>query len=85
MDDQLHRAKAGPYDAIVVEGGIETLPDALADQVKEGGRIAAVFMEGALGEVRLGYKSMGRISWRPIFNATLPVLPGFAREKDFAL
>ena len=78
-------AKHGPYDVITVEGGIETLPQALADQLKEGGRIAAVFMDGALGTVKTGIRMGGRIDWRFAFNATAPVLPGFAARKAFVL
>ena len=78
-------AKHGPYDVITVEGGIETLPQALADQLKEGGRIAAVFMEGALGTVKIGIRQGGRIDWRFAFNAAAPLLPGFARARGFVL
>jgi protein-L-isoaspartate(D-aspartate) O-methyltransferase len=78
-------AEHGPYDAIVVEGGIEVLPDALSDQLKEGGRIACLFMEGPLGTVRVGYKLDGRINWRYAFNAGAPVMDGFRRETAFAL
>lgn len=78
-------AKHGPYDAITVEGGVETLPDALAAQLKEGGRIGAVFLDGALGTVRIGHKIEGRIVWRYAFNASAPLLPGFGGERAFAL
>jgi len=77
--------KHGPYDVIVVQGGVSEVPAALTDQLKEGGRIAALFMNGALGEVRVGYKREGRISWRLAFNATAPVLPGFEKEMTFTL
>ncbi|MCB5409266.1 protein-L-isoaspartate O-methyltransferase family protein [Pseudogemmobacter faecipullorum] len=78
-------AKHGPYDVIVIEGGIEELPDAIADQLKEGGRIAAVEMNGALGTVKHGLKRDGRIDWRFAFNAAAPVLPGFGRAAAFSL
>ena len=78
-------AKHGPYDVITVEGGIESLPQALADQLKEGGRIAAVFMDGALGTVKTGIRMGGRIDWRFAFNASAPLLPGFARARGFML
>lgn len=78
-------AKHGPYDVITVEGGVETLPEALAAQLKDGGRIAAVFMEGALGTVRIGHKAGRRIDWRFAFNASAPVLPGFAAGGGFVL
>ena len=44
----------GPFDAILIEGAIEVLPEALADQLKLGGRIAAIFVEGSRGQARLG-------------------------------
>ncbi|MHA7852171.1 protein-L-isoaspartate O-methyltransferase family protein [Roseovarius sp.] len=73
----------GPYDVMVVEGGVGDLPQTLIEQVKQGGRIACLFMEGALGAVRIGYKVDGDISWRYAFNAGAPVLPGFERYKVF--
>lgn len=78
-------AEHGPYDVILVQGGVETLPQPLLAQLKDGGRIAAVFMTGALGQVKVGYKNGDQISWRFAFNAGAPVLPGFAATKEFAL
>lgn len=78
-------AEHGPYDVIMVQGGVETMPEALLNQLKDGGRIIAIFMSGALGEVKIGYKSADQISWRLAFNAGAPVLPGFEAAKEFAL
>lgn len=78
-------AKHGPYDVVIIEGGVEAVPEALTRQVKEGGRIAAVFMEGGVGIARTGIKRDGRVDWRFAFNAAAPVMPGFARERGFAL
>lgn len=77
--------KHGPYDVITIQGGVEEVPAALAAQLKDGGRIGCLFMEGALGTCRIGHKIDGQISWRFAFNAAAPVLPGFAREASFAL
>ncbi|MEP1328620.1 protein-L-isoaspartate O-methyltransferase [Pseudophaeobacter sp.] len=78
-------AEHGPYDVILVQGGVEELPDSLLAQLKDGGRIAVIFMTGALGEVKIGYKRGEQISWRFAFNAGAAVLPGFARKPEFAL
>lgn len=78
-------AEHGPYDVVLVQGGVEKLPDELLAQLKDGGRVASLFMRGALGEVRIGYKSGDQISWRFAFNAGAPVLPGFAAEAEFQL
>lgn len=72
-----------PYDVILIAGGIEELPQALADQLKEGGRVAAIFAEGSLGVARIGYKIDGEINWRYAFNGSAPVLPGFNRLTGF--
>ena len=78
-------AQHGPYDVIVIEGAAEKIPDAITAQLKDGGRIACLFQQGALGEVRVGLKQDGRISWRVSFNAGASVLPGFEAEKAFEL
>ena len=74
-----------PYDAILIGGGVEQMPDAMADQLAEGGRIIALWIEGALGTVRLGTRLDGRLAWRFAFHAHAPVLPGFAHQRGFAL
>lgn len=78
-------AKSGPYDIIILQGAIEVLPDALTDQLREGGRVAAVFAEGALGVVRIGHKIDGAMNWRFAFNAGAPLLAGFEKSTAFAL
>lgn len=77
--------KCAPYDVITVEGGVEIIPDAVLSQLKDGGRIGAVFMDGAVGTAKVGYKTEGRITWRPVFNAAAPVLPGFQTMRGFTL
>ena len=77
-------AKSGPYDIIVLQGAVETVPEALIDQLREGGRMAAIFAEGALGVVRIGHKIDGAMNWRFAFNAGAPILPGFENEVAFA-
>jgi protein-L-isoaspartate(D-aspartate) O-methyltransferase len=78
-------AQHGPYDVILIQGGVEKLPTGLVVQLKDGGRIACLFMTGALGEVRIGYKLDGKMNWRMSFNAGAPVLDGFAIPNAFQL
>ncbi|PLL12394.1 protein-L-isoaspartate O-methyltransferase [Tabrizicola sp. TH137] len=78
-------ARHAPFDVITIQGGVEVVPQAILDQLKEGGRIGAVFMEGALGVARVGYKIDGAVTWRQVFNAAAPVLPGFAAARGFVL
>jgi protein-L-isoaspartate(D-aspartate) O-methyltransferase len=78
-------AKSGPYDVIILQGAVESMSDAILDQLEEGGRIACLWQEGALGVVRIGYKLDGQVNWRFSFNASAPVLPGFERHAEFSL
>jgi len=78
-------AKAGPFDVIILQGAAESVPAALLAQLKEGGRIGCIFMEAALGVARIGYKIDGQVNWRNAFNASAPVLPGFAAKRAFTL
>ena len=75
----------GPFAAILVEGAVEEVPAALLAQLAPGGRIVAIFSEAALGTARLGRESGGQVSWRYLFNAGAPVLPGFRRAPSFVL
>jgi len=76
-------AKDGPFDRIILEGAVEEIPPAIVAQLKDGGRIAAIFMEGALGVARVDHKIDGSLTWRFAFNASAPVLPGFAARRAF--
>ena len=78
-------AKSGPYDIIILQGAVEQVPETLLDQLRDGGRIAAVFSEGTLGVVRIGHKIDGALNWRFSFNASAPVLAGFENTITFAL
>lgn len=76
-------AKHGPYDVILIQGGVETVPESLTGQLKDGGRIVAIFESGKLGTVKVGHYIDGQVSWRFAFNGDAPLLPGFERAQDF--
>ncbi|WP_420862610.1 protein-L-isoaspartate O-methyltransferase family protein [Algirhabdus cladophorae] len=78
-------AKHGPYDAIMVQVGVQSMPEGLLDQLKDGGRIAVLFMDGALGAVRIGRKEGGTVTWRFAFNAAVAVADGFQAAEEFQL
>ena len=78
-------AQHGPYDVIVIEGAVEMVPPGLVAQLKESGRIVCIFSDAALGTAKIGYKLNGRVTWRALFNAGAPLLPGFQAARDFAL
>ncbi|MBV1865195.1 MAG: protein-L-isoaspartate O-methyltransferase [Rhodobacteraceae bacterium] len=76
-------AKQGPYDVIILQGAAEQVPDAILDQLKMGGRIATVLVDGNKGQCSIGHKREGHIDWRHAFSASAPILPGFAKPAEF--
>lgn len=74
----------GPFDVIFMDGGVEFVPRALLEQVKEGGRLATIMLEGNVGKGRIFTRLGGVVSARTIFDGGAPLLPGFARAREFA-
>src|SRR5262249_30361754 len=74
---------SAPYDVILLEGGFDTPPKELFSQLKEGGRLVGVIEEGPVGRAMLYRCGHGHVSGRPIFDAAVPRLPGFAAPVDF--
>jgi protein-L-isoaspartate(D-aspartate) O-methyltransferase len=79
----------GPYDAIVVEGAIETVPADLLDQLKDGGRLVAIVGGnasgvGASGRATVWRRGGGSFGASDVFDATGDVLPGFEKPHEFA-
>lgn len=73
----------GPYDAILINGTVDTVPRALLAQLAEGGRLIVVVGTKAPGEVIL-YRSVNReASGLPVFDAAAPVLPAFVTPPTF--
>jgi len=78
-----------PYNVILINGGVAEIPAAISDQLAEGGRLVTV-TEGGAGpsQARCGCavlmtRAEGKLSSRPVFDATVDVLPGFARRPAF--
>ncbi|MDP2621023.1 MAG: protein-L-isoaspartate O-methyltransferase [Hyphomicrobiales bacterium] len=73
----------GPYDAIVLNGAVSQVPEALFEQLKEGGRLVAILVEEGRSQAWLFTRHGGRATGRPASNASAKPLPGFAREEGF--
>ena len=79
---QGHAARA-PYDAILLEGAVEFVPDTLISQLRHGGMLATIERSGRLSRAML-YERVGEeASGRPLFEAWAALLPGFQRKPEF--
>lgn len=70
-----------PYDVVLIEGGVEAVPEALEAQLAEGGRLVAVGVDAGIGRAFQLQKCNGYLTRREAFQASAPVLPGFEARK----
>ena len=76
--------KGSPYDFILIDGAIEEIPEALIDQLKEGGRLGAGLIgDGGIVRLIVGRKAGGGFGFHSIADAGTPRLPGFERPRAF--
>ena len=73
----------GPYNVIFFDGAVQTVPDAICDQLAEGGRLVAIVAGERVGTAYLYSRFGGVISKREVFDAGTPLLPGFRKQKSF--
>lgn len=76
-------AEQGPYDVIFVNGAVETVPEALLQQLGEDGRMLLVERRHGVGKAMCYAMFDGNIGRRELFDAQVPLLPGFARKPAF--
>jgi len=72
-----------PYDAIVLNGATEIMPDKLCGQLKDGGRLVGVFANRAPSRAMIVTRSHNDLGHRTLFDAVAPVLPGLERVPAF--
>jgi len=74
---------AGPYDFILLNGASEVTPESYAGQLKPSGRLACIYKRGPAGKAMLYRLVEDHLVGRPVFDASAPVLPGFAAPEAF--
>jgi protein-L-isoaspartate(D-aspartate) O-methyltransferase len=72
-----------PYNAMLINGAVEAVPDALLNQLADGGRLVAIVRDGAIGRARVFLRERGSIGSRPDFDSGTPLLAGFRRVVGF--
>jgi protein-L-isoaspartate(D-aspartate) O-methyltransferase len=72
-----------PYDVIILDGATEIMPERLYGQLGEGGRLVGVFAMTKPQRAMIVTRSDHDFGNRALFDATVPVLPGFERLPAF--
>lgn len=77
-------AAGAPYDVILVEGAVDSVPKPLLAQLAEAGRLIVVEGHGNAGFAVVYFNEDGRVSRRPAFNCSVRPLAGLAKAPSFS-
>ncbi|HVZ13994.1 MAG TPA: protein-L-isoaspartate O-methyltransferase [Bauldia sp.] len=80
---EMGHAADAPYDAILIDGAVESVPAILFGQLKDGGRLVAIVGNGRAAVATVYTKSEEQVGRRPAFNADARPLPGFRKPDAF--
>ncbi|WP_299328276.1 protein-L-isoaspartate O-methyltransferase [Parasphingopyxis sp.] len=74
---------SAPYDVIIIDGAIEHLPDALIEQLADGGRLVSGMFEDGVVRLVYGRKQGEAFGTTAFVDAQSSSLPGFERPAAF--
>lgn len=75
--------EAASYDAILVDGAVEVLPESLSGQLKQGGLLATIQRDDRVSRAMLYERVGGEVAKWPLFDGWATLLPGFERRREF--
>ncbi|MBA2935646.1 protein-L-isoaspartate O-methyltransferase [Sphingomonas sp. CGMCC 1.13654] len=75
--------EAAPYDLIYIDGAVERVPDAIVDQLAEGGRLVGAVNERGVTRLVIGRRAAGGFGLDIFADVETAVLPGFAPAPAF--
>jgi protein-L-isoaspartate(D-aspartate) O-methyltransferase len=81
--DQGHAAGA-PYDVLIVDGCVESLPESLVGQIAAGGRVVTGLLERGVSRLASGRTIKGGFGLRAFADIDCVALPGFSAPQGFA-
>jgi len=73
----------GSYDQILIDGAVETIPEAIVSQLADGGRLGTALVDRGITRLVVGRKAGGAFGYLTIGDAGVPALSGFSRPKEF--
>ena len=76
-------ARGGSYDAIVIDGAVSHVPDAISAQLKDGGRLATGLVTRGVTRLAMGRKTGETLALADFTDADAVALPGFDLPTGF--
>jgi protein-L-isoaspartate(D-aspartate) O-methyltransferase len=76
-------APGAPYDLILIDGAVEFVPQALIDQLRDGGRLAAAVLERGVSRISIGRKAGEGFGMAAVADVAATILPGFVKPRTF--
>jgi protein-L-isoaspartate(D-aspartate) O-methyltransferase len=83
-EGDLSQPPIGAYDVIVCEGAVGRAPAGWLAVLAKGGRLGVIERDGPVGKACVYVRAEDGIGRREAFDATPPVMAGFAAEHGFA-
>ena len=80
---EVGHARGAAYDQILIDGAVEYIPDAIVDQLADGGRLGTAIIDRGITRLVVGRKVGDAFGYLSIGDAGVPALPGFSRPKAF--
>lgn len=74
---------AAPYDVLFIDGAVESLPDALWQQLAINGRVVGGIVDRGVTRLASGVRSAGGLGLTHFADVACPILPGFAKPARF--
>ena len=81
--EQGHAAGA-PYDFILIDGAVEHVPDAIVEQLADGGEFALALLDEGVTRLCVGRVVAGAFGTTAFADAAAAVLPGFLKPRGFS-
>ena len=76
-------AEGSPYDVLVIDGAVEQVPLALAEQLRPEGRIVTGLFDHGVTRLAAGRRTAAGAGVLPFADAECAVLPGFSTPQGF--
>jgi protein-L-isoaspartate(D-aspartate) O-methyltransferase len=75
--------EGAPFDLIVIDGAVEHIPQAIVDQLADGGRLVGAVLDKGVSRLVFGQRSGSGFGIDAFADVETAMLPGFAPAPAF--